>query len=368
VQIAFLQRHHPSAEQLNTGAAIHGSLEGLQSVDLSLGLPVAPRLGHSVPHRLQVLAYHLRKTLRRVDARRARIDQPSVQPLRRSTAKQTSKPHRQAPHRCELGGRGFQRIAAPNSVMMGHCQIYTCAIDQGLDNMRKGLEIAGRIGNRHGQMFATQSLGFCLTVTGCYSEAPEFTTKALEQARDLNARRYEAVILAMCAELALSQGLRSEALSLARAGRDISDATGPGFAGPLILGLLALAEDRREEREAALAAGEALLGKGAVGHNHFWFRRCAIESALLLEDWDEAERQADVLLGRMAEEPLAYASCLATRARVLARRGRGDATDADEKELEQTQAIAAAAGVRFDALGIALRRTRGPQGAAVASL
>jgi Transposase len=267
---------------------------------------------------------------------------------------------------CEA--HGLPRIAAPNSVMMGHCQIYTCAIDQGLDNMRKGLEIAGRIGNRHGQMFATQSLGFCLTVTGCYSEAPEFTTKALEQARDLNARRYEAVILAMCAELALSQGLRSVALSLARAGRDISDATGPGFAGPLILGLLALAEDRREEREAALAAGEALLGKGAVGHNHFWFRRCAIESALLLEDWDEAERQADALLGRMAEEPLAYASCLATRARVLARRGRGDATDADEKELEQTQAIAAAAGVRFDALGIALRRTRGPQGAAVASL
>ena len=252
---------------------------------------------------------------------------------------------------------GFLRIAAPNSVMMGHCQIYTCAIDQGLDNMRKGLEIAVRIGNRHGQMFATQSLGFCLTVTGCYSEAREFTTKALEQARALNARRYEAIILAMCAELALSQGLRREALSLARAGRDISDATGPGFVGPLILGLLALAEDTREEREAALAAGEALLGKGAVGHNHFWFRRCAIESALLLEDWDEAERQAERLLRRMAEEPLAYASCLATRARVLARRGRGDATDADEKELEQTQAIAAAAGVRFDGLGIALRRT-----------
>ena len=100
-----------------------------------------------------------------------------------------------------------------------------------------------------------------------------------------------------------------------------------------------------------------MLAKGAVGHNHFWFRRYAIERALLDEDWDEAERQAEILLRRMAEEPLAYASCLATRARVLARRGRGDATDADEKEFEQTQAIAVAAGVRFDALGIALRRT-----------
>jgi class 3 adenylate cyclase/tetratricopeptide (TPR) repeat protein len=251
---------------------------------------------------------------------------------------------------------GLPRIAAPNSVMMGHCQIYACAIDQGLDDMRKGLDIAGRIGNRHGQMFANQSLGFCLTAAGRYSEAREFATKALEQARALNARRYEAVILGMCAEVALSEGLRGEALSLARAGRDISDATGPGFAGPLILGLLAVAEDTREERMAALAVGEAQLAKGAVGHNHFWFRRCAIESALLLEDWDEAERQADALLLRMADEPLAYSSCLAARAHGLARRGRGDATDTDEKTLEQALNFAAAADLRLDALGIALHR------------
>ncbi len=193
-------------------------------------------------------------------------------------------------------------------------------------------------------------------MAGRYSEAREFTTKALEQARALNARRYEAVILVMCAEVAFSQGLRGEALSLARTGRDISDATGPGFAGPLILGLLALAEDTREAREAALAAGEALLAKGAVGHNHFLFRRCAIESALLLEDWDEAERQADALLLRMADEPLAYSSCLAARAHGLARQGRGDATDADEKTLEQALAFAAAADLRLDALGVALHR------------
>jgi hypothetical protein len=48
---------------------------------------------------------------------------------------------------------------------------------------------------------------------------------------------------------------------------------------------------------------------------------------------------------------------VATRARVLARRGRGDATEADEKELKQALAIAAAADMRFDALGIALHGT-----------
>ena len=61
VQAVFVQRHHPSAEQLDTGAAIHRSLEGLQFVDLSFGLSVAPRFQHSVPNSLQVLAYRLAK-------------------------------------------------------------------------------------------------------------------------------------------------------------------------------------------------------------------------------------------------------------------------------------------------------------------
>jgi class 3 adenylate cyclase len=247
------------------------------------------------------------------------------------------------------------RIAGPNSVMMGHCQIYTCAVDQGLSHMRKGLEIAGRIGNRHAQMFATQSLCFCMTAAGRYAEAEEFQAEALEQARALKARRYEAVILAQCAEVALFRGRRGEAVALARMGREIADETGPGFGGPLIHGLIALAADVREEQEAALATGEALLAKGAVGHNHFWFRRYAIERALLDEDWDEAERQAGALLGRTADEPLAYASCVATRAQVLARRGRGNATAADENQFRQALAVAAEADIRVEALGLALR-------------
>jgi hypothetical protein len=195
-------------------------------------------------------------------------------------------------------------------------------------------------------MFATQSLCFCLTAAGLYAEAEEFQPEALEQARALKAQRYEALILAQCAEVALFRGRRGEAVALARMGRDIAEETGPGFGAPLIHGLIALAADVREEQVAALAAGEALLAKGAVGHNHFWFRRYAIERALLDEDWDEAE----ILLRRMAEEPLAYASCLATRARVLARR----ATDADENQFRHALAVAAEADIRVEALGLAL--------------
>ena len=218
------------------------------------------------------------------------------------------------------------RIAVPNRVMMGHCRIYTCEFDLGLDDMRMAREAAVRIGNRHAEMFATHSIGMCLTAAGRYAEADHVQAKALAQSRAIKARRYEAVILGHSAEVALSRGLRAEALTLAREGREISEETGPGFVGPILYGLLALVEDKRTDQEAALAAGEALLNQGCVGHNYFWFRRYAIERALLLEDWNEVDRQADALLLRMANEPLAYASYVAERGHHLARRGRGDAT------------------------------------------
>jgi class 3 adenylate cyclase/tetratricopeptide (TPR) repeat protein len=243
------------------------------------------------------------------------------------------------------------RIAVPNRVMMGHCRIYTCAFDLGLEDMRTALEIAARIGNRHAEMFAAHSMGFCLTAAGRYTEAESVQPKALEQARALKARRYEAIILAHCAEVAISKGNKMQALSLARLGHQISEQTGPGFAGPVIYGLLALLEEKRDDQRAALAAGETLLAGGSVGHNHFWFRRYAIEHALLVQDWDEADRQAESLLLRTADEPLDYASRIAERGRFLAKRGRSG----PGKLAETFTASIPPDAMNIDALSIALR-------------
>lgn len=255
---------------------------------------------------------------------------------------------------CEADG--LTKIAVPNRVMMGHCRIYTCAFDLALDDMRSAKELALRIGNRHAEMFALDSIGFCLTAAGRYSEAENVQPQALELALALKARRYEAVNLCHSAEVALAKGLRTQALALARRGRETFEQTGPGFAGPMLWGFLALLEDRRKDQEAAIAAGETLLDGGAVGHNHFWFRRYAIERALLLEDWDEADRQADALLVRMADEPLPYSSWVAQRSKILARCGRGEATESDDNALKLILSAAAEADLRIDALTESLRR------------
>jgi tetratricopeptide (TPR) repeat protein len=249
---------------------------------------------------------------------------------------------------------GLTRILTANRVMMGHCRTYLCAFDAGIDEMRRGLEIARRIGNRYGEMFALQSTGFCMTAAGRYGEAANIQAQALEQARTLNARRFEAVILGAWAELALGQGDRREALALVREGLAASEETSPGFVGPILYGLLGLIEADRSARKATLAAGEALLAKGAVGHNHFWFRRYTIEAALQAGEWDEADANADALAERTAAEPLLYSDLIVARGHILARMGGGTARDEDAGELAALRAKAAAADFRIDALRDAL--------------
>ena len=68
---------------------------------------------------------------------------------------------------------GLTRILTANLVMMGACRIYLFEIDAGLDDMRRGLEIARRIGNHHGEMFALLATGMTMTMAGRYKEAAD---------------------------------------------------------------------------------------------------------------------------------------------------------------------------------------------------
>jgi hypothetical protein len=142
---------------------------------------------------------------------------------------------------------------------------------------------------------------------------------------------------------------------LVREGLAASEETSPGFVGPILYGLLGLIETERSAREPVLAASEALLAKGAVGHNHIWFRRNAIDAALQSEAWAEADRHADLLTLRTAAEPLAYSDLIVARGRILARMGRGTARDEEVGDLAALSAKATAADFRIDALRDALR-------------
>jgi hypothetical protein len=141
---------------------------------------------------------------------------------------------------------------------------------------------------------------------------------------------------------------------MAREGQQISDETGPGFAGPILHGLLGLLEPRAEDQQAALDYGAELLAKGAVGHNHFWFRRYAIERALLDQNWREVQRHADELSVTLGDEPLAYGTLLIERAHILARSGLGNPASDDATRMQDLSAATMSCGMHIDALGSAL--------------
>src|SRR5271166_667379 len=77
-------------------------------------------------------------------------------------------------------------------------------------------EIAGVRQQSFGLAQGLGQSGVCLTSASRYDAIGEIQAIALEQARALKARRYEAGILAHTAELAMVEGRREEALSLVR--------------------------------------------------------------------------------------------------------------------------------------------------------
>jgi len=103
--------------------------------------------------------------------------------------------------------------------------------------------------------------------------------------------------------------------------------TGPNFNGPWILGAMTWVARDEARRRQALIDGEALLASGCLSHNHFHFYQYAIDFALELRQWDEAQRYATALESYTASEPLTWTDLVSARARVLSRFGRGERKD-----------------------------------------
>ena len=101
---------------------------------------------------------------------------------------------------------------------------------------------------------------------------------------------------------------------------------------PFGLALAAMIARNAEERAAALAEGERVLGEGAVSHNFIFFNRYAIEACLAAKDWAGVQRYATALEQGLAEEPLPMSNFLVARARAIAAAGRGQK---DETELRR---------------------------------
>jgi tetratricopeptide (TPR) repeat protein len=220
-------------------------------------------------------------------------------------------------------GCGAGRVEVANLSMVAHTLVYLNDFPGALAASRAAVDLAGRVGHHRAEIIAHNAACMVFRTSGEFRRAKQHAQCALNLARQLGARRFEAVGLNDLAMVARAESGLSEGLDLLHRALAVSRETGVSFMGGVILGHLAFTTENPTERHAALTEGAEILRKGAVGHNHLWFLRYAIEASLDSRDWESAELYSAALEDYTRPEPLPWSEFFIARGRVLAACGDG---------------------------------------------
>jgi class 3 adenylate cyclase/tetratricopeptide (TPR) repeat protein len=242
---------------------------------------------------------------------------------------------------------GFGRIEVASRPMAAFARLSAAELEGALEDSLDAIEAATRVGHQRAEVVARHCAVFCRIERGELAAARADAERAITVARQLGARRFEAEGLGLLGAVEAAAGRRPAAAELVREALAISREIGMAYWGAVLLGWLALDSDDAEERQAALAEGEALLNAGGlVSHNYLLFYRAAIEAALDGGDWAAAERYAAAVEDYTRPEPLPWIDFAIARGRALAAWGRGPRDAAASERLEALRAQAERAGLR----------------------
>lgn len=213
---------------------------------------------------------------------------------------------------------GFGRIEVANRSMIGFSRIYLNESREAREDGAAAARAASLVGQPRAEMLGETMGVFACCELGERDAMAHHLARETQLIRQLSARRFEAQNLAMRGRLALDRGDRCEAARLVREALAICRESGTQFCGPKVMSLLSRVVEDREERFRMLAEGEALLKQGAVGHNHLWFYRDAIEAMLAAGDQAAALHYVTALEDYTCDEALPWSELFAARGRALA--------------------------------------------------
>jgi class 3 adenylate cyclase/tetratricopeptide (TPR) repeat protein len=219
--------------------------------------------------------------------------------------------------------RGNLRFSLMNRCMIGITGAYLCRLRESLVAIDEARVAARDIGHRVAEVMTGECAGLVLVDAGLFREAREPLEHSLALARRIASRRFAALDLALLGCIAWHDGDGEAARRLLDESWTMCEEIGTRFAGPIVLGMMARVAADDAGRRAAISRGEAMLDDGAMAHNHFWFRRDAIDASLAAGDFDAAERHAEALERYASAEPLPWTDFHIARARALACAGRG---------------------------------------------
>jgi class 3 adenylate cyclase/tetratricopeptide (TPR) repeat protein len=220
--------------------------------------------------------------------------------------------------------------------------MYCLRFGEALDDCRSVIELAARVGQARGELIARSTSSWILLDQCEFLLAEEHARKGLEAVEAIGARRFIPLFNDVIARIRLHAGDLVGALELLDESWTVSRETGVAFAGPVVLGAMALATADPGRRFDALCQGEAILSDGCASHNHFRFYRDAIEGSLREQLWDAADGYANALERYFGTEASPWSDLFIARGRALAAAGR---RSPDEAALAQLRDYAEGLGI-----------------------
>jgi tetratricopeptide (TPR) repeat protein len=211
---------------------------------------------------------------------------------------------------------GFGRIEVANRSMIGFSRTYLNEIRQAKADGDEAARSAALVGQPRAEMLGETIGVFACYELGEHEEMKPYLERMTRLARQLKARRFEAQAIEMRARILLAEGRPDDAAALLREALSICREAGTQFCGAKVTSALSRVVADPAERAALLAEGQQMLARGAVGHNHLWFHRDAIEAFLAGGDADGVLRHVKALEDYARAEPLPWSSLFAARGRV----------------------------------------------------
>jgi class 3 adenylate cyclase/tetratricopeptide (TPR) repeat protein len=239
---------------------------------------------------------------------------------------------------------GFGRIEVANRSMVGFSRLYLNEARQAREDGDAAARVAALVGQPRAELLGETMGVFACYELGDYEAMEGYLDREMRLARQLGARRFEAQNLEMLARFHLDAGRRAEAEAILREALAICREAGTQFCGPKVTSALSRAVVDSAERDNLLAEGKAMLARGAVGHNHLWFYRDAIEGLLSSGDAEGARAYVSALEEYTRAEPLLWADVFAARGRALAAAICGAADEAERAELLRVRSTLETAG------------------------
>jgi class 3 adenylate cyclase/tetratricopeptide (TPR) repeat protein len=196
--------------------------------------------------------------------------------------------------------------------------MYSLRFIESLKDCDAVIDLVTRIGQARGELIARSTSSWIFLDRCELSAAEHHARKGLEAVKAIGARRFVPLFNDVIARLRLLAGDREGALDLFEESWNICREASVAFAGPVILGGIAVASKDPERRVEALRQGEAILREGCASHNHFRFYRDAIEVSLRDHLWNDVKQYARALEKCFGAQASAWSDFVIARGRALA--------------------------------------------------